>query len=157
MAKGRAKLIPRHGYGEKNVLGLEYAYDENLRLCYDFIRSIQKALGDDYILRPSCNQDVSLYLIPKDSIDQLSYVGKPEKSYRMSNHWNWYSNLKKCPDESMVQCFSPDLPAPKQRKAPGKASDPIDAVCVCEYLNGEYHVIFGQKYDHETKQFVWVN
>lgn len=70
----------------------------------------------------SCNADNSAYLVPKGHENELSYSGHPEGTIRISDHWSWYANTKKCPDEAFVQChLRGDKPYP--RKGEGLAGE----------------------------------
>ena len=133
--------------------------NEKLIRCGNFIASLAYLLGPRYELLPSCNKDISRYLIPAGSKHELSYYGKPDKSFRFSDHWNWYSSTKKCTDEKMVQCRSLDMPWARHRVDPGKATKPRYGIQVCIYnkSDGCYHHIYGDKFDRETKTWTWVD
>ena len=130
--------------------------DEKQAKCVAFYEALTNELKDTYEVIPSCNNDISSYLCPNGTTGEISYSGKPEMSFRISDHWNWYSNVRKCRDESYVQCFCPDLPHARDRIAPGKASTPIRAVCVCLFRNGEYHVVYGETFNPEDHSWGWV-
>lgn len=132
---------------------------EKIIKCANFIESLACLLGPKYVLVPSCNQDISRYLIPAGSESELSYYGKPDKSFRFSDHWNWYSSTYKCTDETMVQCKSLDIPWARKREEPGKATKPRYGLQVCVYsaADGCYHHIYGDKFDRKTKTWTWVD
>lgn len=130
-------------------------YGDMVEECKEQFMLLAKKLEETHEIVGSCNNDISMYLIPKGSIDELSYSSKPHDSYRFSDHWNWYANLKKCPDEHYIQCFNTDLPWPKKRIAEGKASKPINAICIGYFgEDNKYHHFFGEKLD--KKQHIWV-
>lgn len=138
-----------------NNLATEKAY--KMYLCTEFFNKLTDALKDSYEIVASCNKDITKYLIPKGTISDLSYISKPDASFRFSDHWNWYSNLEKCPKESYIQCLCSDLPRAKNRVAPGKASKPIYAISVCFIgKDGKYHHVFGEKFNRKTKEWSWV-
>ena len=91
-------------------------YLQNLRwnnrvaLCNNFIENLAQLLGDKYELIGSCNNDLSRYLIPAGTREQITYYGKPVNSFRVSDHWSWFSNLKKCSLRNYIQCYSRDMP-----------------------------------------------
>lgn len=117
-----------------------------IEACQKFMDELAELLKSTYSIIPSCNKDISSYLIPNGSIDQLSYYGKPAKSFRLSDHWNWYSNLKKCGDPKMIQCHNVDLPWPFRRMRKGGASEPRWNICVAYYgADKKYHTVFGEK------------
>ena len=125
--------------------------------CKEFFIELSIALGADYELVESCNNDISRYLIPKGTREQITYYGKPDNSFRLSDHWNWYSSLFKCNNEHYIQCFSVDAPWSKKRVAPGKASKPIYCVQVC--VMGEdkkYHCVYGERFNRRTKTWEWI-
>lgn len=129
---------------------------ERIKICLKFYEQLQSLLGDDYESIGSCNQDVSMYLVPKGTTDQISYYGKPEKSFRVSDHWNWYSSFKKCKDLNYVQCETTDIPGPRERPAEEAASKPRTAAQVAYFRDGKYHRIFGEKYNTETGEWEWL-
>ena len=137
----------------------ELSKEEKLILCGNFICSLAYMLGPSYELMPSCNNDVSRYLIPAGTKDEVSYYGKPDKSFRFSDHWNWFSSNKKCTDENMVQCRSLDMPWVRRREQPGKATKPRFGIQVCIYDAATkcYHHVFGDKFDRKTKIWTWID
>lgn len=129
---------------------------EKIDKCKAFYEELCTYLSGTYENVPSCNADISAYLIPNGSISQLSYYGKPEKSFRISDHWNWYSSERKCSLPNYIQCFSLDAPWPRKRPAPGKASKPREAIQVAVYgADNKYHAIFGEVYDRKKKSWSW--
>lgn len=132
---------------------------EKLIKCGNFISSLAYMLGPKYEFLPSCNQDISRYLVPAGTKDQITYYGKPDKSFRFSDHWNWYSSSKKCTDETMVRCRSLDMPWTRKREEPGKATKPRYGIQVCMFdaKSGCYHHIYGEKFDRKTKTWTWVD
>ena len=131
-------------------------YEEKSKKCSDFFDALSEFLSDIYKVMPSCNNDISKYLVPAGTESEVTYVSKPKNSFRFSDHWNWYANTKKCPDPDYVQCNSADAPWPKERLKPGKASFPVQALqcCVMED-DGLYHVIFGERYNRDTGEWTW--
>ena len=125
--------------------------------CRKFFDELALLLSDEYQVVASCNRDLSAYLIPKGTQKEITYYSKPACSLRVSDHWNWYSNIKKCSQEDYIQCHSVDLPDPLERNAPGKASDPIKVPQVCLiYPDGKYHCVFGKFYDNNSKKWKWM-
>lgn len=130
---------------------------EKFNKCWDFFNIIAKLLEEEYEVIKSCNQDLSRYLIPKGTINDLNYTGKPNKSFRLSDHWSWYSSIKKCPDKNYVQCLSTGCPNVKRRIDPEKATKPIFAIQVCFYCDdGKYRVVYGEKFNKTTKRWEWI-
>lgn len=136
-------------------------YDEQNKIfaCKTFFDELSDILKDTYEVAGSCNQDISQYLIPKGTISDLTYYSKPKKSFRISDHWNWYANLKKCSNPHYVQCLSVDLPrANKRFKWNGyRATTPIHGNQVC-ILGGDnkYHAVYGEVYDRKTRTWSWL-
>lgn len=125
--------------------------------CFEFFDKLSALLHDSYEVVGSCNIDNSQYLVPNGTADEITYNSKPAASFRVSDHWNWYSNLKKCPNERYIQCLSVDAPWAKKRKAKGMASEPI----YCSQVSfighdGKYHVVYGEKFDRKTKTWSWI-
>ncbi len=88
---------------------------DNYDDCKDFFLKLVSEKSETHEVVASCNKDRSMYLIPKGTIDQLSYKGKPVDSYRLGDHWHWYANLKNAPQET-IQCKVHGMPAPAPRK-----------------------------------------
>lgn len=132
-------------------------YLDKIEKCRNFLAELENILNDRYELVRSCNKDISCYLIPSGTQSEISYYGKPKKSFRFSDHWNWFSNHKKCAIDSYVQCYSCDIPKPNKRKAPGKASEPIYGIQVAAMgIDGNYHCVFGDKYNQKSKKWTWI-
>jgi len=124
--------------------------------CKAYYNSLAQLCEDGYVRIGSCNKGFSSYLIPFGTDDQLSYYGKPELSFRLSDHWNWYSNLKKCKDESLIQCCCVCLPGPSDRIEEGKASRAVKACCVAFYYKGAYYTVYGELFDAVKKEWYWL-
>ena len=103
------------------------------------------------------NKSTDMYLVPKGTKNQITYYGKPLYSFRYSNKWNWFTD--RCKNQNHAQCYSKDLPRPHHDdefagKGPGGA---ILAHCVGYYGDDKsYHVVYGEKYDRETRTWSWV-
>lgn len=122
--------------------------------CKGYFGYLVQKLADTHELVPSCNNDESMYLIPKGTIDQLTYQSKPVDSYRFSTHWNWYANVNKCPDPNYVQCWNVDLPRPKQRAAEGKPSKPVLGICVARFGEDHlYHTVYGEVFNYRKRMW----
>lgn len=124
--------------------------------CIQFFKELVAKLGDNYEVVGSCNHDISRYLCPVGTIDKVTYTSKPELSFRISDHWNWFSNVKKCPYPNYIQCYTHDLPGAHHRQAEGLASTPIKAVCVGIFIDGRYHIIFGETYNRLNRRWCWI-
>ena len=131
--------------------------NEKKRLCLDYMNLLAKEFSNQYELVGSCNKDVSVYLIPNGTINELSYYGKPKLSFRVSDHWNWFSNVKKCKDRYHVQCQSVDMPRPRCRlHDDDSATKPRFGWQVAIYGNdGLYHHVFGERFDRKNHEWVW--
>ena len=124
--------------------------------CLEYFYKLADKLRETHEIIPSCNNDCSMYLIPKGSIADLSYTSKPSDSYRFSDHWNWYENLNKCEDPHYIQCYNVDMPWAFKRKEEGMASKPIMG-CAVAYFDQDkkYHTIFGRTFDRKNKTWSW--
>jgi len=130
--------------------------EEKVKKCIEFFDNLKDVLSKNYEVVASCNADISSYLIPKGSIEDLSYFGKPAKSFRFSDHWNWFSNLKKNPDPHYIQCFSVDAPWANRRTS-DKATKPIHAIQVGYFdSDNRYHAVYGEMFDRKTKTWDWL-
>lgn len=127
-----------------------------LEACQRFFYALAEELKDRYEVVGSCNADCSAYLIPNGTIEDLSYYGKPDASFRISDHWNWYSNIKKCSNPRYIQCLSVDAPWARKR-IDDKATKPVKAIQVSLiFPDGKYHAVYGEVYDRETKTWSWL-
>lgn len=133
-------------------------FNEKMELCAKFFEELSAALQDNYEVVGSCNKDASQYLIPKGTEEEISYYGKPYASFRISDHWNWYSNLKKCTNEWYIQCYSVDIPWALKRNEEGKASKPRHGIQVSFFgPDKKYHCVYGEKFNRKTKTWTWVD
>lgn len=130
--------------------------DEAHQKCTDFFNRLIDILGDEYVSISSCNQDFSRYLCLKGTDNEITYSSKPDISFRISDHWNWYSNIKKCPNPYYIQCHSADAPWPRKRDGYGKASKPWKICQVCVFVNGMYRAVYGECYDAKTRKTFWL-
>ena len=133
-------------------------YGEMLEKCQKFFSELVDISKDHYFLVDSCNNDVSQYLVLYGTQDEeLSYYNKPSWNFRISDHWNWYANVKKCHSYSYIQCLSVDMPRAKKRLEAGKASKPILGYQVCIFGDDEkYHCVYGECYDRKEKKWYWI-
>jgi hypothetical protein len=132
--------------------------EEKKNYCKNFFEELSEKLKDTHVVVRSCNQDESAYLVPIGTEDQITYYGKPANSFRISDHWNWYANLRKNPDPNYIQCNNVDLGVGcKKRNGPGLASNPWYAWCVAIVLaDGEYHTMVGETNNPETDEWCFV-
>ncbi len=132
-------------------------YKDKMEKCKVFFQELAKALGDDYEVVGSCNEDSSVYLIPKGTSNQITYYGKPIGSFRISDHWNWYSNLVHCKRPWYVQCNSVDMPwARKRDKGNEQATKPVRGIQVAYYGKDKmYHHVYGDLFDRKTREWIW--
>lgn len=130
--------------------------EQKKELCRRYFDALAEKLKATHEVVSSCNKDESMYLIPKGTISELSYYGKPVDSYRYSTHWNWYANTKKCNDPAYVQCNNADLPRAKHRSGEGLASKPVFAICIAYFGSDlQYHHIYGERFDFSEKRWVF--
>lgn len=131
--------------------------DEKKNACNTFFDKLSAVLSGSYEIVGSCNQDFSRYLVPNGTADQITYYGKPLNSFRVSDHWNWFSNLKKCKDPHHIQCRSLDIPWCRKRvDGDPFATKPRFGIQVCIYLKDGYHHVYGDKFDRKTKTWTWI-
>lgn len=132
--------------------------EDKMAECRKFIEDLYEILGDDFTLMPSCNQDLSAYLVPAGTEDQVTYYGKPANSFRISDHWNWLSSLTRCSDPNLVQCSNVDIPWCRKRKSEGIPTKGLIGIQVAYYGNdGCYHCVFGEKFNRKTKKWSWMS
>lgn len=131
--------------------------NEKMSKCKVFFETLVNMLSDRYEIHESCNQDVSAYLCPVGTTSEVTYHSKPEGSFRISDHWNWYANINKCPDPKYIQCYCVDLPWAHKRPEEGKAGKSIKASCVCIFQDGKYHVVYGECYNRKTRTWSWID
>ena len=78
------------------------------------------------------------YIIPNGM--KLSYGPHPEGTIRISNHWSWYANIKKCSNREFIQCYLYNT-QPNQRENNNCSSKPIKKVEIAVCHNGIYYPI----------------
>ena len=131
--------------------------EEMKELCKQFFEKLSDLLKETHVVVKSCNQDDSAYLVPKGTEDQITYHSKPDYSFRISDHWNWYSNIKKNPDPYYVQCENVDLMPARMREAIDKASIPIWAWAVAYFgPDCKYHTMIGEYFNEQKQKWDWV-
>jgi len=130
---------------------------EKINACIQFFEDLSNRLQNKYSVMGSCNNDISSYLCPIGTEWEVSYNGKPEMSFRVSDHWNWFANVKRCSRVGYVQCYSPDLPFAKKRMEKGKASTPIYAISVMIFINNKYVPVYGETFDRNNRAWSWVD
>lgn len=136
---------------------MEKTRSQMMNDCMKFFERLAEILKLEYEVIGSCNQDVSMYLIPKGTEALITYYSKPDMSFRISDHWNWRANLKKCDNPRYIQCLNVDLPWAKSRPEEGKASKPIFGCQVAMIGDdGKYHHVYGERFDRKTKKWTWV-
>ena len=124
-------------------------HEQKVRNCKAMWKKLTKKLFNTHNVVGSCNADSTLYLVPVGTSNQISYYGKPKNSFRYSDHWSWYANLRKCEDPDYIQCFCVDMPKPEKRTS-RLATIPIEAVCIAKTDDGNYHVVYGDYFDGTT-------
>lgn len=130
---------------------------EKAAACDAFFKRLSELLEGRYEVLGSCNNDTSRYLIPIGTENEVTYTGKPAYSFRISDHWNWYANVRKCPNESYIQCLSADVPYPRKREEPGKPTKARIAYQVAFIGNGgRYHAVYGEVWNRKTKTWEWL-
>lgn len=133
-------------------------YEDKMIKCQQFFNDLCNLLSGSYTKVGSCNKDSSMYLVPLGTEDEITYYGKPQKSFRISDHWNWYANLSKCSNERYIQCWSIDVPYVRPRIKEGKASKPRKAIQVAIVTNnGKYRAIYGEKWNKKKKRWEWLD
>lgn len=151
---------PDVNVNEKSALDYEknYIRPEMEELCKSFYFELEKELADTYTRHDTINgKHFSSCLIPNGTEEELSYYGKPEFSFRCADRWNWHSTKEKCDNPKYVQCFTRDLINPK-RVLPGQnGTKPIRAKAVAIYYDGEYHIVYGQKFDQKLRRWYWMD
>ena len=131
-------------------------YENKMKKCQEFFYKLADILKEEYEVIESCNADCSVYLIPNGTVNELSYYGKPDASFRVSDHWNWYANLQKCDKPEYIQCMSVNAPWCKHRKD-DKATKPVIAIQVSMiFPDGKYHAIYGESFDRKKKTWEWL-
>ena len=95
--------------------------------CREFMEGLRELLKDTYEFGESPFAATSCYLVPNGTADQNTYYSKPQNSFRCSDHWSWYANLKKCSEPRYVQCYNADALWPNRREGSG-ATKPIYVV-----------------------------
>lgn len=141
----------------RNKLGYEHYsknQDQKYGDCHDYLLHLRDLLNDKYELVLA---GLDVYLVPKGTANQITYYGKPEGSFRLSDHWNWYYNDEKCPDPDVVQCLNVDVPPAFIRYPEDglKTTKPRFAIQVAKYEHGKYHCLHGEFFDKKSQMWCW--
>lgn len=127
-------------------------HDIWMKECNEYFYKLAERLNASHRVVTGKSGDISKYLVVTGTENQLTYYGKPFLSFRLSNHWNWKANLRKCVDPNHVQCYTKDLHHPFRRPDSVHASKPVYACCVGYYGPDRlYHIICGEVFDPSTK------
>lgn len=150
MAENRDKMNMMMSYPTDN--------EDDLQRCQKFFNDLAVLLKGKYVIVNSCNKDVSKYLVPIGTENEVTYYGKPLFSFRISDHWNWYSSKSKCENLSFVQCMNVDVQYPRVRdpKDPEKGTQAQHAVQVGFYgPDKKYHHVYGDRWNPQKHRYEW--
>lgn len=145
-------------YFERKEIG-EMTFEERRNKVKEFYNRLVDISKDHYFEVESCNNDASRYLLRNGTTrEDISYYSKPLWSYRMSDHWNWYTSERKCSDLKYIQCHSIDMPWARKRVYVDKATRPMRGwqVCIFSADDGLYHCVYGEIFDRKEKKWYWV-
>jgi len=135
-------------------------WKQQLENCTRFFNAVAELLKDTHVVVASRSKKwPSACLVEKGQENQVTYYGKPVNSLRVGPNWNWRAGLDRCSNPDYIQCVTPDLPYVKQRPKdhPEWASPPVWGNMVAYFsTDNKYHCVFGEKYDKEEKQWIWV-
>lgn len=134
---------------------------KQLDSCIEFFNQVAALLTDIYEVLPGkSRQWRSFCLVPKGTINQVTYYGKPMNSLRVAMNWNWRAGLDRCTNPKHIQCVTPDLPyvKPRPKDHPEWSSPPVFGNMVALFdTDNKYHCIFGEKFNRDTKTWTWIN
>ena len=137
------------GQRESNENKLDMAADCNA--WFDKLAELLEPMGYK-VIRSSNPASNDRYLIPVGTENDLNWNGKPAYSFRVSNHWNWRANKKKCGDDRYIQCYTRDMPWARKRRDDGLATRPMIGWAVAYFTEGrEYVVVYGEKFNRLDK------
>ncbi len=135
-------------------------WKEQMTKCMDFFNQVAEILKETHVIAPSKSKKwKSACLVRKGEEGQVSYYGKPVNSLRVAPNWNWRAGLDRCSNPGYIQCVTPDLPFAKKRSKehPEWSTPPIWGNMVGYFdTDNKYHCIYGERYDFEKKEWVWV-
>lgn len=143
---------------------------EKAMACIDFFRKLSDILSEDYEIVKSGSDEYIIelnrddkfrvsdhYLVPFGTESQITYYGKPEWSFRISDHWNWKSSLKKCDKDWYIQCYSVDMPNVKNRLGQYKSSPQVKGIQVAIFgKDKRYHCVYGECFNRNKKIWNWM-
>jgi hypothetical protein len=135
----------------------DMTFDEMAERVKDFYNKLVDISKEHFFVVESCNNDLSSYLLPNTTnVEDVSYYGKPLWSFRMSDHWNWYANVKRCNTWNYIQCNSIDMPWAR-RRIDYRATKPLRGYQVCVMAeDGLYHCVYGEIFDRKEKKWYWI-
>ena len=126
--------------------------------CKVMFHALRDYLEDSYEKCVSGHYDRDFYLYPAGTHSDITYYGKPAKSFRLSYHWNWLTSLDRCSDPNYIQCESVDMPkCRKERTERFGMSKPRYGYQIAFYgSDNKYHCVYGDKYNRKTGKWEWV-
>lgn len=126
--------------------------DTWMDMCNEYFDELAEALKSSHEIVESVHGGGSRYLVLKGTGSEITYYGKPLCSFRVSDHWNWHANLRKCINPHHIQCFCKDIHYPFRRPSKDQASRAVLSCSLGYYgIDRQYHVVCGEVWDSETK------
>ena len=119
--------------------------------CMKFWRKLCKMMAEKgYQLQASDTGTNAEYLFPAGTRRDLTWLGKPKKSFRVANFWNWFANFENClAPWNHIQCLNVDFGYTQPRKS-ARATRPKMGWAVAYTEDGyRYHTVFGWKFTRE--------
>lgn len=153
----------------------ESNFAEQAESCIKFFKELYELLNEDYEVI-GCGRNPwdyfvqctdkgifrlnDHYLIPNGTKNQITYYGKPYWSFRISDHWNWYEDTRKCKNKNYIQCFNVDLPRVRKRFVGDEfRSCGCSAIQVAIFGNHDdeaYHCVYGAYRNKENHEWMWM-
>ena len=144
-----------------NTPEMKQVWKEQFEKCVTFFNAVADELKETHtVIQGKSKKTKSACLVKKGKENEVSYYGKPINSLRVAINWNWRAGLDRCSNPKYIQCVTPDLPYCRHRpkEHPEWASPPVYGNMIGYFdTDNKYHCIFGEKYDHETKTWSWVD
>lgn len=138
---------------------LERTIEEQGKACKEFwAKLVEIMTKKGYVWQPSDTGTTAEYLFREGEESQLSWMGKPKKSFRIGDFWSWYANTETCLAPSgHIQCLNTDFGYVKKRPDPVKGTSPRKGWAVAYTEDGyHYYTIFGRKLDKKTGEWKFI-
>ena len=111
--------------------------------------------GKGYVVKASDSGTNARYCLEEGQEDQVSWMQKPKKSFRIASFWSWFANMETClAPRNYIQCWNVDFGYVKPRWNPTSGTLAKQGWAVAYTEDGyHYHTIYGRRKNPFTKKW----